>query len=94
MEKELRKFIVMLHPDSVAARVFGDDPDATISELPALTCSEMDLSGAHARVKRIPAETSRAATNGVQSQVLWIATADIALAIEYTGPSVPVGFSD
>lgn len=93
MEKELRKFLVILRPDSVAGVIFAGKQDAIASGMPAITCSEMDLSGVHARVKRIPAETSQAAKSGVQAQILWIAATDIALAIEYTGSDVPAGFA-
>jgi len=92
MEKELRKFLVILRPDSAAATIFGSDPDTTISEMPALTCSEMDLSGAHARIKRIPTEKSQAAKRGSLEQVWWIASADIAAAFEYTGSEATAGF--
>ena len=92
MSNELRKFLVILRPDSVAGAIFADKQDVIVSGMPAITCSEMDLSGAHARVKRIPVETSQAAKSGVQAQVFWIASTDIALAIEYTGATMPAGF--
>lgn len=92
MEKDPRKFLVIIRPGSAAAALIGTDPDKIFSDMPALACSEMDLSGPHARVKRIPVESSRAGKNGVQAQVIWIAIEDIASAIEYTGPETSVGF--
>lgn len=92
MEKEPRKFLVILRPGSAAAQIFEGAADVISSGMPALACSEMDLSGMHARVKRIPVASSKSAKSGVREQVLWIAAQDIALAVEYTGSESHAGF--
>ena len=87
------KFVLVLRKGCETEVIFGDDHDAKAGSRMALYCTALDLSGFHAKIVRIPAPTSRAATQGSEPRTYWFPTADVALAFEVTGGELPAGFA-
>ncbi|MGB3288018.1 MAG: hypothetical protein WBA83_01960 [Burkholderiaceae bacterium] len=86
------QFIVLLRHESATEALFANNFDAMISEHRTLFCSDMDLSGYHAKVVRIPAETSEAWKAGARRQVFWFPASDIAAAFEFDEADQAAGF--
>src|SRR5690625_1445234 len=74
------RYVIVLRHDSETADLFHDNYDARDGESRVLHCEEMELSGHHARVVRLPAPSSKAASYGASRQTFWFPTSDIALA--------------
>lgn len=86
------RFIVLLRRESETEALFFDNFDALMNEHRVLFCSEMDLSGYHAKVVRIPGESSQAWKTGARRQPFWFPASDVAAAFEYDRSNPPAGF--
>ncbi|MFY3534626.1 hypothetical protein [Achromobacter denitrificans] len=92
---EKARFAVIIGAGTETEKLFADNYDGVNGENGlVLFCSEVDLSGFHAKLVRIPGPGSRIREKGVTKQKLWIPTAHIAAMCEYGGEGPPIGFGD
>jgi len=86
------KFVIVLRAGSETEALFHQNYDTLDGERKVLFCSSLDLSGYHAKIVRIPSETSKAGLRQVGPQTFWFPAADVALAFEYDARNPSVGF--
>lgn len=92
--KDETQFAVFLIPGSRAAMLLESEITRVIKDHPILICSEVDLSGFHSRIRLCPPKNQSPTESRSRAIVAWIATGDIAAAIQFDKEHAVPGFVD